>query len=378
LCPYKTPSGLLLSKMKATFKKKSTRGLFLYRLSRIKFLVGFTGGIALACAIFIFIQIFLPLKSAAADPTPFVLEEGHGVFQVASRLKAQGLIRSRFMFSLYTIATGKYGRLQTGNYLLTPALSTHEIANKFAKGDIVKETITIKEGWSLRNIAEEFENRGFFTQEEFFTVTGRPGVDYRDETASSRPQDFSEEFDFLAGKPHYVSLEGYLFPDTYEVTAQETPESIVRRMLRNFENNIDPVLPDIEAQGKTLFEAITMSSIIEKEVRSLEDKKLVSGILWKRLENGMRLEVDSTIVYVREGNYYRVTFEELKVKSSYNTYTNYGLPPGPISNPGIESIKAALHPAKSPYWFYLSPNINTTVFSETFDQHRAAANQYIR
>jgi len=341
--------------------------------------------IAGVCVVVVLDIIFLwyvftaPIEQSNYQEIEFTIAKGQSTHEIALQLHRQNLIRSPILFRAYAFVTGTYKNLQAGDYVLRPSMTMQEITRRFASGNFVDSQLRVLEGWSLQNIAENLEQQELFSQDAFYTVVGIPGIDYRTDKSAPRPKDFSKEFTFLQEKPDYVSLEGYLFPDTYHVAKGDSAEDVVRRALKNFDEKITPeIRAEAATQGKSLFEIITMASIIEKEVRSLEDKKLVSGILWKRLAGHMRLEVDSTIVYVREGNYYRVTFEELEVDSSYNTYRNYGLPPGPISNPGLESIEAALYPTESPYWFYLSPNINTTVFSETFDQHRAAADLYIR
>ena len=356
--------------MNINLLKKNILGSRLFLLSSV---------LAVVIAVFVFFHIFLPIDRNNHTTTPFQIEKGEGSYHIARNLENAGLIRSRTMFTLYAFLTGRAFKLQSGGYLLTPSLNAHAILGKFVAGDIVKESITLKEGWDLRDIAEELEERGFFTQDEFFTVTGYPGVDLRIENALPRPKDFSSEFAFLEDKPAYVSLEGYLFPDTYQITTNETPESLVRRMLKNFEANLTPdILEQIRSQGKTIFDVINVASLLEKEVRQMADKKIVAGILQKRMENNMRLQADATVVYVREGNHFKVSIEETQTDSPYNTYQVYGLPLGPIANPGLESIQAALSPEKSPYWFYLSARDGTTIFTRNFEEHKAAKTRYLQ
>jgi UPF0755 protein len=320
-----------------------------------------------------------PVDYNSNQEVEFSITKGESTQEIANKLHEHGLIRSPVLFRVYTYVGGVSGSLQAGDYLLSTSMRMPEIALRFAGGDFMQRQFRLLEGWSLKNIALELEEQELFLQDDFFHTAGIPGVDYREDGSAPKPKDFSEEFPFLKGKPDYVSLEGYLFPDTYSVAKGDTPEDVIRRALRNFEEQLTPeIVKEIEAQKKTLFEVLTMASIIEKEVRSLKDKKLVSGILWKRLAEGMRLQVDATVVYVREGNYYKVTIDETFTESPYNTYRNDGLPPGPISNPGLESIEAALYPTDSPYWFYSSPSINRTIFSRTFEEHKAAADAYVR
>ena len=149
--------------------------------------------------------------------------------------------------------------------------------------------------------------------------------------------------------------------------------------MENFGAKLLPeIREEISRQEKTIFEIITMASLIEKEVRTLEDKKIVSVILWKRLDVEMPLQVDATIAYLTGKKTTRVSLEELKIDSPYNTYKYRGLPLGPIANPGIESITAAVEPGKTDFWFYLSKPDGTTVFSRNLDEHNAAKNKYLR
>jgi UPF0755 protein len=310
---------------------------------------------------FFYIGIYLPVNSQARDEIRFHIERGEGSFTIASNLEAEGLVRSRALFTFYALMRGEITHLQSGDYLLAPSMSAHHVLQRLSTGDIISETITIQEGWDLKDMAEAFEKMGMFSAEAFFETVGFPGK-------TTTPKNFSDEFAFLKDKPSDVSLEGYLFPDTYHITQNEQPENIVRRMLKNFEQKVGHAIA---------YDDLIMASIIEKEVPSIEDKKIVSGILWKRLANDMRLQVDATVVYVREGNYKIVSIEETRTDSPYNTYVYDGLPPGPISNPGLESIQAALEPEESPYWFYLNPSPTTTIFSRTFEEHKAAKAKYL-
>ncbi len=365
--------------MKLISKKKNILVSLLSHSSNIKLAGELAAAFLAVVSIFLFIHIFLPVDYKNHSSFVFSIQKGEGSYQIASHLKNAGLIHSRNSFALYAALTGRAFRFQSGDYLLSPSMSAHAIIHAFTSGDTIKEYLTIKEGWDLADIAAEFEKGGFFTKEEFFAITGYPGIAWTEESPMPRPKDFSNEFAFLKDKPPQVSLEGYLFPDTYQVTSNETPEGFVRRALKNFETHLTlDIVEAIEAQEKTVFEVVNFASLLEKEVRSFQDKQVVSGILWKRLENDMRLQVDATVVYIREGNYFKVSVEETQTESPYNTYQVQGLPLGPIANPGLESIRAALEPKESPYWFYLSARDGTTIFSKNFEEHKTAKELYLR
>ena len=173
---------------------------------------------------------------------------------------------------------------------------------------------------------------------------------------------FKKDFSFLTDAPGSASLEGYLYPDTYHIAAEQTPADIVRQMLENFDRKLTSELrTEIKKQDKKIFDNVTMASIQEKEVRSPEDKKVVAGILWKRLGRGMPLQADSTLLYPAAGA--EANVPNKLIDSPYNTYIDPGLPIGPICNPGIESIEAAVYPSDSGYLFYLSAKDGNIIFS---------------
>ncbi|MDP2741586.1 MAG: endolytic transglycosylase MltG, partial [bacterium] len=159
----------------------------------------------------------------------------------------------------------------------------------------------------------------------------------------------------------------------------DSAEDILKNILANFEKKLTPELKEaIALQKKSVFEIITMASIIEKEVKTMDDKKIVSGILWKRRDSGMPLQVDATVNYITGKNHKSALIEDTKIDSFYNTYKYKGLPLGPISNPGIDSILSAVYPTESKYWYYLSAVSGETIFSETFREHNIAKAKYLK
>lgn len=320
-----------------------------------------------------------PVNPSSLEQTIFVVEKGEGFQEVLNNLGRQGFIRSNFSLNAFLVVSGMAKNLKAGNYELSPSMSAFEIIGKIYRGEVVKEKITIIEGWNLRDIGLYFEGKGMFQAEELFEAVGFPLVDYRKDNDLPKLADFGSDFGFLKDKPSYVSLEGYLFPDTYEINKGESLNEIVRRLLNNFDKKVFSVLKqEISAQDKSIFDIITMASMIEREVLDYGDKKLVSGILWKRLESGMPLQVDATVNYITGRKNSGPTSLEKKIDSPYNTYKYKGLPFGPISNPGIESIRASLYPQESDFWYYLSTPEGKTIFSKTLKEHNAAINEYLR
>ena len=174
------------------------------------------------------------------------------------------------------------------------------------------------------------------------------------------------------------SKEGFLFPDTYLVDYGASLDEIISQIESNFDSKLDPYLEAIQEKGLSLEEIITMASLIEKEVQTKEDKEMVSGIFWKRVKAGVPLQSCASIAYIKGVPQWRYSFEDTRIESPYNTYLYYGLPPGPISNPGLDSIEAAIYPKDSLYWYYLSTLEGETIYSRTLDEHNAATAKYLR
>ena len=303
--------------------------------------------------------IYTP-KESVADEIEFTVHKGDNFINIGSRLESEGIITSKFLFYIYTILSGKREGLQAGVYLLSPSMSVDEIAGKLYSGNVAQMRVTIIEGWRSDEIADYLSDEFGLNRNLFLELV------------------YSYEIDGL-DKPEGATLEGYLFPDTYFMPYGFNEKDLIDAMVSNLNRRLtDEIRSDIEKQDKTLFEIITMASMIEKEVRSREDKDLVSGILWRRNEIGMPLQVDATIIYLTRKRTTRVSIKETRIDSPYNTYLNKGLPVGPISNPGMDSILAAIYPVSSDYLFYLSKPTGETVFSRNFQEHIAAKNRYLR
>jgi len=308
--------------------------------------------------------IYLPKEKNGKEYLIFRINRGEGVKEIAQNLEKEKLIKGSWFFVVYNFFTCNTPKLQAGTYLLSPSMNIPEIVEKFVRGDVVKEKITILEGWTIEDIADYLEEKGIVSKEDFLKATKK---------------DFSNEFEFLKEKPKDASLEGYLFPDTYEVKLEESSEEIIKKMLKNFDSKLTPNLrEEIKRQNKTIFEILILASLLEKEVKTKEDKELVAGILWKRLENKMPLQVDATITYITGKKTTKISIEETQIDNPYNTYKYLGLPPGPICNPGLESILAAIYPKESDYWYYLSTPDGKTIFSKTLQEHNIAKTKYLK
>jgi len=290
------------------------------------------------CFLFFLWQgIYLP-KNHSGKEKLFLVEKGQNFFQIGENLEKEGLIKNRFLFDFYILAKGAQRKLWAGEYFLSPSMTMAEIAKRIISGEVVKKVVTIPEGFTVKQIEELLNLK-------------------------------------LPGE----NLEGFLFPDTYHFPIMVSGEEVVKMMRENFGKKLTPELrEEIKRQNKSIFEIVTMASLIEKEVKTKEDKELVSGILWKRLENNIPLQVDATIIYITGKKTSKISIKETQIDSPYNTYKYRGLPKGPICNPGLESIIAAVYPKSSEYWYYLTTSEGKTIFSKTLEEHNIAKAKYLK
>ncbi len=318
---------------------------------------------------FLWQGIYLPKEADLVQEKLFSVERGQGIKEISLNLENQELIRHRLLFQLYTFVKGISPELQAGLYSLSPSMSVSEIADKIVRGDILKKRVTIPEGFNIRQIERRFSE-----------IFGRE-MDF----AKFSKEDFQADFDFLRDVDANKNLEGFLFPDTYQFSYLASEKEIVKEMLENFNNKLtSEIRGEIAQQGKSIFEIVIMASLLEEEVMKFEDKKLASGIFWKRINIGKPLQSCATIAYILQGEDW--TFREMrreigkgkKIDSPYNTYMYRGLPIGPISNPGLESIIAAVFPKDNQYWYFLSTPEGETIFSKTLQEHNIAKAKYLK
>ncbi|PJB57587.1 MAG: endolytic transglycosylase MltG [Candidatus Infernicultor aquiphilus] len=234
-------------------------------------------------------------------------------------------------------------KLKFGEYNLSPSLNMLQILNKLARGEIVVYKITIPEGYNSIQIAELLDKKEIVEKESFLKL-----VKYGEK-----------------------SWEGYLFPDTYEVPKKYGAENMLKLMLSNFEQVAvdNKLINKAEQTGFTMDEIITLASIIEKEAKFAEEKKQISSVFHNRLKSGMKLQSCATIQYILGKPKEKLEESDLEIESPYNTYLYKGLPPGPICNPGIDSIIAALEPANEDYLFFVLGDNGRHIFSKTYEEH---------
>ncbi|MEW5805729.1 MAG: endolytic transglycosylase MltG, partial [Patescibacteria group bacterium] len=302
--------------------------------------------------------------------TKVVIKENSGFLEVSRTLKENGIISNSNIFNLYLIASGKFRELKNGTYEFSGEYTPISLANRLIQGpEDIK--VLIPEGFTIFEIDKRLSDLNIIEPGALVEAAQKPGL--------------FTEFEFLP-QEYLVSLEGFLFPDTYNFSQKTEPKQILAKMLKNFEEKVySKIDPEMAESPKSLLSLITLASIAEKEVPGLEDRKIVSGILWKRLEKDMLLQVDATVVYAWKiinpdwkPHDHVLTNSDIKIKSLYNTYLYKGLPQGPISNPGWKSIEAALNPVETDYWFYLSTRDGETIFSKTLKEHETAVKKYLK
>lgn len=294
------------------------------------------------------------------------IKPGSSISQVADILHDDGLIRNKLLFAFYVKTSGYNGRLKAGKYMLSTGMNAEEIAKKIADGDIYRDTvrITIPEGYTASDIAAAFQKAGLMSSSKFLDAAKNGTFD----------------FDFLKNVPEKrpSRLEGYLFPDTYEFSRKSSAQQDISKMLSRFNEMFTPGMKkEAAARGMTVDQVIIVASMIEKEAKVPSERPMIAAVIYNRLKIKMKLQIDATVEYSLGKWKKSLSSDDLKVDSPYNTYKVSGLPAGPISNPGMASIKAALNPDKVDYLFYvLKKNGNGAhVFSNTFAEHEEAIAQ---
>ncbi|MCS6775401.1 MAG: endolytic transglycosylase MltG [Chloroherpetonaceae bacterium] len=295
-------------------------------------------------------------------PVSVVVEPGANLTTVSAVLRRQGVIRNAL--ALRWVARSWNGRwkVRAGLYTLSPDMSLAQIIQRLQQGpeqppaDQVR--VTVPEGYTLRQIAEVLHRQGVTDREQFLACA----------TDGAQIARLQADFPLPAR-----TLEGYLYPDTYYFRRKTPAVQVIQTFLANFSRRFArPYQQEIRASGRTLHHLVTVASLIEREARVPQDRARIAGVLDNRLQRGMRLEVDASVLYALGTHRERVLYRDLKVDSPYNTYRHRGLPPGPIANPGLEALRAALHPEPHAYLYYVARPDGSHIFTSTYEAHQAA------
>lgn len=293
----------------------------------------------------------------------FIIPRGYSASQIGNKLEDEDLIKDSLAFKFYVQLTGRAGKIQAGEYRLTPSFNLFEIAEQLTKGP-VEVWVTIPEGFRREEIAERFIN----------------SLGKEDEEAIV----FREEF-----LNQTRNLEGFLFPDTYLFPKTASASAVANKLRDIFDKRVETFTEDIEKGQLTLDEVITLASIIERETKTDNERPIVAGILLNRLAIGMGLQADATVQHAVASTKCRnspsdcswwpiLTGDDLKVDSLYNTYRYRGLPPSPIANPGVSSISSAVYPEETDYLYYLHDSSGQAHFAETLEEHNENIEKYLK
>ncbi len=308
-----------------------------------------------------------PADASDKNLRTITVSSGMGVGQIADSLAEKDIIKSTTAFKAYVFLHGLRGGLKAGSYSLSPSLSVQAIVQSLSTGTVDDVVVTIPEGYTVRDIDALFAKRGI----------AAAGVI----SECARTCDFSS-FAFLPEAKNLAErggvIEGYLFPDTYNVRPSNfDAKAFLSRMLENFDAKVLKTLDgDMHASPRSLSQIVTMASLIEEETRTDAERPLVSGILWRRYDEGYILGVDAAVRYITGSG--ALTAQDLQVDSPYNIRKVRGLPPGPITNPGLKSIKAALHPETSEYLYYLHDGNGQIHYARTNDEHNENKRKYLQ
>lgn len=306
----------------------------------------------------------------AGDPSrqyDLEVELGENAASVSARLNAAGVVDNKTLLQNYLHFRGFDRGIEAGKYTLSGDMTIREIAFALQKADPESITIVILEGWRKEQIAEAIDTKGLkFTSADFLSETLRA------------PSDFL----FVDNIPTFGTLEGFLFPDTYSISQDTSAGELVDRMLVNFENRLSgEILAGIEQQGLSVYQAITLAAIVEREAVVAEERDLIASVFLNRLKIEMHLEADPTVQYALglqpDGSWWKapLSFGDLEIDSPYNTYRYPGLPPGPIANPGLDSIRAIAYPSQSEYLYFRAAcdGSGRHSFATTFEEHQQNA-----
>lgn len=321
-----------------------------------------------------FVVSFIRMVDApgsATAPVTFSIREGESVTTIAEHLTSAKLIRSTFIFKAHVYFEGARSNFLAGDFTIPAGASTRTIVNLLTTTPATEEvTIRVAESATAKEIADQLEKAGVISAIAFLQAVS---------TTDSRTVTPNRTYDFLRDKPSDATLEGYLFPDTYRFYTKATAAHVVQKFLDTFEAKVSStILADIRSQGRTVFDVVTLASVVDQEVRTDVDRRLAAGIFLERMRLGIALQSDATVNYVTGKQALQPTNVDLSVDSKYNTYKYKGLPPGPIGNPSLSAIRAVANPQTSAYLFFLTTPEGQTVFSKTYDEHLANKRKYLQ
>jgi len=284
------------------------------------------------------------------------IPKGTRTAEIGRLLSTRGLVRSALAFTLYARVLGLNGRLQAGEYRISPEEDIPRILRRLASGDVVRHALVLPEGLTAAEVAVRIEQLGLGRAVEFLRLVRQPERFWIPQMRGNRSG----------------SLEGYLFPDTYLLPKGLGEERIVRTFVDRFRQATEALLTGPLPLGLEPHEVVTVASLVEREAKRPEERRRIAGVIYNRLRMGMPLQIDATILYALGGHRPVVRQADLAVDSPYNTYRRIGLPPGPIANPGLDALRAAVEPEHHAFFYYVARPDGTHVFTRTLEEHLQA------
>lgn len=316
-------------------------------------------------AINVFLTKLQPMAGLKEIPTIINISKGSGFNEIADKLYSAGLIQSKTVFRIYSLVKGSAYRLQGGKYKFDSTVSIPELVGILTAGP--KDVpIIIFPGMTLKEIDDKLSEENIINKNDL--------INY------DKLEELENRYDFLFGA---VSLEGFLLPDTYNFKQDSDIDSVIEKILNNFKNKVlNFLITPLDKKTNDLLRLTTIASYLEKEIPNNEERRIVAGIIEKRLKIGMPLQIDATILYNKcFGRFFGCPLlvkDDFKKDSPYNTYTRLGLTPTPISNPGLEAIKSAIEKKDSNYLYYISdPKTKKTIFAENLEKHNTNRAKYL-
>ncbi len=308
-----------------------------------------------ACGGF-YLTLGSPADSGSTQQISVSIPQGASTGQIGQILEDSGVIKSEFKFKLLSRIKGKDGSYKAGGYVLSPSQNLTEIMDILSLGQTSANRFTVPEGYTVDQTADKLAAEGIVDREEFMSELAYGDFDYK----------------FMSLLPvGEKRFEGFLYPETYEVSEGATAHQVIDRMLSQFDKvMLDEYYAQATSMNMNVYDVITVASIIERETMLDSEKPMVASVIYNRLKKGIALQIDATVQYALGKHKERLKYSDLKVDSPYNTYKHPGLPPGPICSPGVESIKAALYPAQSDNYYYVlsDKQDGSHVFSATYNE----------
>lgn len=329
-----------IESMSSKAKKRSAVGLFVMLL------------------FILFIWQLSPAEPQGAPDRTFILKQNDSASQIAANLSNEGFIRSSVAFGILVRLRGASDEIQAGVYHMNGNLSSWQILTNLIHGKgryYVK--VTIPEGYTVNQIAELLESKGLTRAEDFKKLAREPQVPFVDEQIPSDVE---------------YPVEGFLFPDTYQIALDKPAEQeLMESMLKNFQDKTKDLRTQLPPD-MSLRQWVVLASLVEREVRKIDEQPLVASIFWKRLKIDMPLQSCPSIQYILGYQKLELSIADTQIRSPYNTYLHGGFPPGPVSNPGLSALKAALDPPDTEYLFFVAQSNGSHIFSRTYEEHLAA------